>query len=864
VLSGLKRILGVDVGALFGRAAAFSLRNAAAVVAAAAALGLAGLVLALGLSPSAAPAKLSSGDAKDATARLHRSFGDEPAVIVVKGHLTRMLLMEDVQRLLGLEGCISGNQPASATALDPVCREFAARKPVDIAYGPGTFINDAAGRILDRVGLSQAFVQRATERAARQAIRTAKAQGLDQRAQQGAADQARSFAAAELIQRVQVRTGFDTVPALNNPRFVLQLVFAPTIGAEEPKPRFAYVFPSKEEALIQARLRSDLTASERSHAIDMLREAVASPVFKLRFGSYVVTGDPVLREGVASGLAHQAAILLVAAGLLVALALALAFRGRFPLLPLVLAFLVAAVTFGLARLAGASLTLSLVALLPVLLALAGVLAALLQDRSGPPEASRLAAAGAVIAAGLVALCISPLPIMRSFGALAALAVVLIFAAALTAGVAAPSMLARLPAGRLVIRRPRRPDRWGRAVFGASVRHPGRTLWIALGVAVAGWALGTQVPAVSDLRQLGPSDLQEVKDATLLRNAASTEGQVSVLVHGKDLADPRAIAWMAEYQGRILVRHRYTERRPCRNADLCPALSLTNIFGSLPRTEQEALTALRTLPAYFSRSVITPDRRTANIGFVLSKMSADRRKAVIDDMRAQLHPPPGVTAEVAGQPVLDAQTRSGLGSGRWTAGLAALVLVFGVLFGMYRTARRAIVPLVPAALATGWTALAIWVLGVPLNPVSVGIGAILVAIGSGLATLLHSRYLGARASGKAAAEALDAVWRTARTDVTVPALVLASGFLALTVSDFRAFRDFGIVALTGLALELAGLMLVLPATLLVAEQGISVRVPRSPGEAAALLRDAGRRARVGLAGAGRAAAAGVRRAAPSRK
>jgi uncharacterized membrane protein YdfJ with MMPL/SSD domain len=114
------------------------------------------------------------------------------------------------------------------------------------------------------------------------------------------------------------------------------------------------------------------------------------------------------------------------------------------------------------------------------------------------------------------------------------------------------------------------------------------------------------------------------------------------------------------------------------------------------------------------------------------------------------------------------------------------------------------------------------------------------------------------------EALDDVWRSARMDVTVPALVLAAGFLALTVSDFTAFQDFGIVGLAGLALELAGLTLVLPATLLVAEQGISVRVPRSPREAAALLRDAGRRARVGLAGAGRAAAAGVRRAAPSRK
>jgi hypothetical protein len=105
------------------------------------------------------------------------------------------------------------------------------------------------------------------------------------------------------------------------------------------------------------------------------------------------------------------------------------------------------------------------------------------------------------------------------------------------------------------------------------------------------------------------------------------------------------------------------------------------------------------------------------------------------------------------------------------------------------------------------------------------------------------------------------------DVTVPVLVLASGFLALTASDYPALRDFGAVGLAGLALELAGLVLVLPATLLLAEEGISVRVPRNPREAAALLKGIGRRARVGLAGAGRAAraaAAGVRRAAPSRK
>jgi predicted RND superfamily exporter protein len=832
---------------------AFSKRNAAAVVAVTAALGLAGLLLALGLSPSASSDKLSAGGAaKDATAAHHRAFGDEPVVILVKGRLSRLLLMEDVQRLLGLEGCISGNLPANAKTLAPVCREFANRKPVEVVYGPGTFINDAAGRILDRVGLQQAVIQRETERAARRAMRAAKAQGLDRQAQLGAADQARSFAASELIQRVQVRTGFDTVPALNNPRFVLQLVFAPTIAAEEPKPRFAYVFPGRDEGLIQARLRPDLSAAERSRAIDMIREAVASPVFDLRFGSYVVAGDPVLRAGVADEMPNQAWILLIAAALLVGLALVLAFRARLRLMPLLLALVVVGVLFGLARLVGVSLTLGTVALLPVMVGLSAALAALFQERVDTREQPRIARVALVIGVGLVALLAAPIPAMRTFGALAIAGLALTFLAALTAGVALPLLLERVPSGPRLRARLRRPARWGGAAFAAVVRRPRRALWIALGVALVGWGLGTQIPVESELTGLAPADNRDVKAATELRETANAEGQVSVLVRGEDLTHPRAIAWMADYQGRILVRNGFSERRPCRQAELCPALAVSNIFGSLPRNERQARRAIRSLPTYFRRSVITPDRRTANVGFVLSKMSPDRRREVIDDMRSQLDPPPGVTAELAGQPVIDADTRSDLQESRWTLGLLALLLVFAVLAVIYRRVERAFVPLVPAVLATGWTALLVWALPVEMNPVSVVLGALLIAVGSGFGTLLYARYTEARAGRRAPAEALAQAWKTAGAEIAVPVVVLAAGFLALLVSDFPALEDFGVAGLTGLLLELVALMLVLPATLRVAEDGIAI-------DARTFSRGVRRGTRPVTAGAGRLGRAIVGRA-----
>ena len=77
------------------------------------------------------------------------------------------------------------------------------------------------------------------------------------------------------------------------------------------------------------------------------------------------------------------------------------------------------------------------------------------------------------------------------------------------------------------------------------------------------------------------------------------------------------------------------------------------------------------------------------------------------------------------------------------------------------------------------------------------------------------------------------------------------------------HDFGVASLVGLLVAAVGVMIVLPAVLVAAEEG--ARLPRTRAEAAAAARTLARRARVGLTAAGRAlrAAPGqVRRAAPA--
>ena len=950
----MRRWSNLDVGTLLGRLTSFSVRRARLVVGAVVVLSLLAALLALRLDPSASPSTFvdREGDAAQATEDLYRKFGDEPIVVLVRGRLTGMLLTQDVGRMLSLEGCLSGNRPRGARAPAGVCREFAEKRPVQVVYGPGTFINEAAGQVLDRINFDRSRQEAEADRAARAARRIAAARGLPKSEQDRLADSARALVSAKYSQRaleLAARYGLSSAPALNNPDFVLRLVFEPSLGAETPKPRFAYLFPGPDAAVIQARLRPGLSDDERREAIAMVREAVGAKAFELQFGSYVVSGVPVVAEGVAESIADELGLLLLVVAIVMALTLALVFRTRYRMLPLALALAAAALTFGAMSLAGASLTIASIAVVPVLIGLAVDYAIQFQSRfreeGSAEEAARrggpvIATAGAATAAGFLVLLLSPVPMVRGFGALLVLGIVLAFLVTLTAGFAVLAgdlrikelrnrMRGRLPSlptwfsrirmprrgrvlsrptparsGRLTGRARAVPParwiasflkfvrdgtrgliaeaklvpplvkRWGGSAFSVAVRRPGRVLRIALLIAVLGWVAGTQVETVSEITRLVPGDQREVRDLKTLQREAGTSGDVNVLVRSERLLDPDVVRWMTTYQAEVLRRHGFSSRRPCSAADLCPALSLTNLFGSGRQSARQVEQVIEALPRYFSQNVITADRRTANIAFGIRSMPLDKQKELVDDMRARLDPPRGVEAEVAGLPVLAADAHGDLEASRWWLTLAGLAAVFLVLLAAYRRLEAAAVPLVPIALATGWSSLLLFVLQIPLNPMSATLGALVIAISTEFAVILSARYRSERAAGLEPVPALTRTYERTGAAVLASGVTAIAGFAALLVSGFPMLRDFGAVTVVNLSAALLGVMVALPAALIWAEQRGPLRVPRSRAELASLARSggrslrggvsAGRRALRGTPAALRRTAGALRRVVPSRK
>jgi predicted RND superfamily exporter protein len=373
------------------------------------------------------------------------------------------------------------------------------------------------------------------------------------------------------------------------------------------------------------------------------------------------------------------------------------------------------------------------------------------------------------------------------------------------------------------------------------------LAIGLALAVVGLALDTQSEVVSDVRELVPQDLQALRAVDALQEETGVSGEIDVTVRADDITKPAVLRWMARFQEGVLRAHGYRGGKRCsqdENApELCPALSLPDLFSTAGGGKAQVQQLLDAVPAYFSQGVVTPDRRTANLAFGIRLMPLDSQKEVVDDIKARLHPPAGVRASVVGLPVLAAEANGALSSPsrRGLTLLAALIGVFLVLLAARRSARGAVVPLIPIALATGWSGGVLFLLGllpgplaVDLNPMSVTLAALVIAISTEFSVLLSARYRREREGGAGPARAIELAYASTGAAVLASGVTAIAGFAVLIASDIRMLRDFGIVAVLDLTVSLVGVMLVLPAALVWAEDHGPFRVrdldPRRRGRA----------------------------------
>jgi len=821
----------LDPGALLGRVAAWAARHARPLVAISAALALAAAVAATQLPTDAGVDTLADAGSStvEATERVKEDFGEEPIAVLVKGELPELLLTDDLFRLLRLEGCLSGKVPKGADPIPGPCAELAQSGAVEFLTGPATFLNESVVQIDNQ---------------------------LQRLAENVPADRFREYLLA-----VATKYGITSVPSITNEEFVATVVFDFARPRGTPKARLSYLFPNAKSAQIVIRLRPDLSQGERHRAIGLIEEAVEettprkackdkgqpAPCFELENGSYVVSGAPVVVDGVSRALKDALLVLFAVALAVMALVLFLVFRSRWRLLPLLVALLAAAITFGLLALVGGSLTMASIAALPILIGLGVDYAIQFQarfDESGSAEeAARsggptIAAACAATAVGFLALQLSPIPMVRGFGWVLIVGIAVAFAAALVVGLGTlsrwragpvtagdpPSLpVAKASSGRGTLRRHPPVER----ILSLARAEPVAVLAIGVALAVCGWIAGSRVDTVSDIRELAPQSIKAVEGLDEVQDTTGVSGSLDVLIEADDLTDPEVVEWMAGFKRRVLEGNGFGGENPsCLKADICPGPALSDFLvrGEEEPTAKRIDATLSALSPYALRQVAPLDPETGEVGhqalisFGIRAQSLEDQQKLVERVRDEVgEPPDGVEVQLAGLSVIAAESAGDLSASRYWLTLAGIVLVGLALLLIYRSWRRALVPLVPTVLATGWASLLLWITGIPLNPMSAALGALTIAIATEFGVLLVGRFHEERESGGDVEEALSRAYARTGAAVLASGATAIAGFAVLVASDVQMLRDFGLVTVVDLAAALVGVLLVLPATLLLLER-----------------------------------------------
>ena len=255
--------------------------------------------------------------------------------------------------------------------------------------------------------------------------------------------------------------------------------------------------------------------------------------------------------------------------------------------------------------------------------------------------------------------------VRGFGLLLVVGIAIAYCLALTVGFAALSLRregvdvkrsgarglppdegglrARFSFSAPLIRRHPREERF----LSLALSQPKRVLGVGIALALVGWALGTQIGSVSDVRALAPQGLRQVRDLNELQDDTGVSGELDVKIEAPDLTDPATLRWMAAFKHRVLRSGGFSGSEPsCLEAEVCPGPALSDFLlgGGGPLRRRDVRAALAELPAYDLEQVAPVDPKTglpghtALLSFGIRAQSLEDQQALIERVRGEIGEP----------------------------------------------------------------------------------------------------------------------------------------------------------------------------------------------------------------------------------
>jgi hypothetical protein len=356
-----------------------------------------------------------------------------------------------------------------------------------------------------------------------------------------------------------------------------------------------------------------------------------------------------------------------------------------------------------------------------------------------------------------------------------------------------------------------PWSYGKFLTDISVKiakNPVPILIIAILIAVIGFQIDTMIPIETNENAFVPSDMPAKVQMDKVTRIIGATSSVDFYVQGNRVTDLDTLRWMKQFQDYEISHHTQLTR----SASIVTYILAYN-NGVLPETQQQLDTALAKIPTSIREQYLGGTMEGV-IRFGTLQMEIPEEQNLKEQMIKDIEfnqPPPGITVQPVGSFDIMTSLIHDLSSSKEMMTLLGFILVFLFLALVYRHI-HAISPLVPIILIVGWNAVMMYILGIAYSPLTATLGSMTIGVAAEYTILVMERYSEEQERLHDHIAAIQESVSRIGTAITVSGLATFFGFSALVLASFPIISNFGVTTLIAVGFSLIGAIFIMPAVL----------------------------------------------------
>ena len=339
-------------------------------------------------------------------------------------------------------------------------------------------------------------------------------------------------------------------------------------------------------------------------------------------------------------------------------------------------------------------------------------------------------------------------------------------------------------------------------------RPNATIAIMLLVVLSGaWAY-PQVEPKQEMMDFWPQDLEEKNDLTYLEENVESPKVMYVIVEGDDVYTPEKFRGLDEY-ARVMTQNpnvNYVDG-PVERVKLANG-------GGIPETQEELDGTFESMEENAAFEAGTTDEPTHLVlSFFVDDVSGEEVRTLIDEFEGNAEVVLDDDVRVTGKPVLNRNVIENV-----TAGLTPMTLLsfgLGLIFltlAFWSARVSAVLVAGVAASAALMVTGAMYVFGIPWNPLTVTMSSMALGIGIDYGIHVYERYEEEILEGERATDAVVTSIEKLARPILGSSVTTMTGFGVLILSRFPVLSNFGKTVFLVILMSLVATFVILPAVL----------------------------------------------------